>query len=96
MLLAAEFPGSEQVFLTGLAEAEDAAVWTYAASKGLAVVTKDADFAHMSASLGPPPEVLWLRTGNAPTRVVESLLRSRPAEVRAFLADPSAAVIELP
>ena len=54
-LLTAEFPGSEQVFLAGLATAGDRAVWAYAAARGLAVVSKDSDFAQMSAALGPPP-----------------------------------------
>ncbi len=95
-LLAAEYPGAEQVFLVGLAAADDRAVWAYAAARGLAVVSKDADFAALSASLGPPPKVVWLRVGNGPTRDVVNLLRSRVADVQAFLADPSAARIELP
>jgi predicted nuclease of predicted toxin-antitoxin system len=95
-LLAAEFPGSEQVFLAGLATAGDRAIWAYAAARGLAVVSKDEDFAKLSAALGPPPKVIWLRIGNGPTRVVDSLLRAREADVKAFLADPSAAVLELP
>ena len=95
-LLAAEFPGSEQVLLAGLARADDRAVWAYAAAHGLAVVSKDADFQRLSAALGPPPKVIWLRVGNGPTRVVESLLRSRAADIRAFLADPASALLELP
>jgi predicted nuclease of predicted toxin-antitoxin system len=69
-LLAAEFPGSEQVFTAGLATADDPVVWAYAAGRGLAVVSKDADFAALSASLVPPPKVIWLRIGNSPTRDV--------------------------
>ena len=95
-LLAAEFPGSEQVLLAGLARADDRAVWAYAATHGLAVVSKDTDFQRLSAALGPPPKVIWLRVGNGPTRVVESLLRLRAADIRAFLADPASALLELP
>jgi predicted nuclease of predicted toxin-antitoxin system len=95
-LLAAEFPGSEQALLAGLATADDRAVWAYAAARGLALVSKDADFQALSAALGPPPKVIWLRVGNGPTRVVEALLRSRVADIRAFLADPTAALLELP
>lgn len=95
-LLAAEFPGCEQVIAAGLAAADDRAVWAYAASHGLAVVSKDADFATLSAALGPPPKVIRLRIGNGPTRDVVALLRARTAEVQAFLADPAAAVLELP
>ena len=94
--LAAEFPSSEQVFLTGLSTADDRAVWAYAAARELAVVSKDDDFARLSAALGPPPKVVWLRVGNGPTRDVIALLRARVADVRAFLADPAAALLELP
>jgi predicted nuclease of predicted toxin-antitoxin system len=95
-LLANEFPGSEQVFLVRLATADDWAVWTYAAAHGLAVVSKDADFRNLSLTHGPPPKVIWLRIGNGPTRDVEMLLRSRTADIRAFLSDPAASVLELP
>ncbi len=95
-LLAAEFPGAEQVFTAGLATAGDRAVWTYAARRGLAVVSKDADFVALSATLGPPPKVIWLRIGNGPTDDVLALLRARAADVRTFLANPAADVFELP
>lgn len=95
-LLAVEFPGSEQVLPAGLAGADDRAVWDYAAARGLAVVSKDADFQLLSTALGPPPKVVWLRVGNGPTREIEALLRSRAADIRAFLSDPGSALLELP
>ena len=95
-MLAAEFPGSEQAFMAGLASADDQAVWAYAAARGLAVVSKDADFAALSAALGPPPKVIWLRVGNGPTRDVVALLRTRSSDIQIFLADPSAALLEIP
>jgi predicted nuclease of predicted toxin-antitoxin system len=60
------------------------------------MVSKDADFQALSAALGPPPKVIWLRIGNGPTRDVVALLRTRAADVRAFLADPTSALLELP
>lgn len=54
-LLAAEFPGCEQVLLAGLAGANDRAVWAYAAARGLAVVSNDADFRNRRRS-GPGPQ----------------------------------------
>lgn len=95
-LVAAEFPGCEQVLLAGLATAGDRAVWTYGATRGLAIVSKDADFVQLSATLGPPPKVVWLRVGNGPTRDVAALLRARAADIRAFLANSAAALLELP
>jgi predicted nuclease of predicted toxin-antitoxin system len=94
-LVAAEFPGSEQVLSAGLEAADDRAVWDYAAAQGLAVVSKDADFARLSDALGPPPKVVWLKVGNGPTRAVEALLRARVADIRVFLADPASALLEL-
>ena len=55
-LLAVEFPGCEKALLAGLATADDRAVWAYASARGLAVVSKDADFVAISALLGPPPK----------------------------------------
>ena len=94
-LVAAEFPGAEQVLLAGLETADDRAVWDYAAGRGLAVVSKDADFVRLSDALGPPPKVVWLRVGNGPTHAVEALLRARVADIRAFLANPASALLEL-
>ncbi len=84
------------MLLAGLANADDRAVWAYAAARGLAVVSKDADFRHLSMALGPPPKVIWLRVGNGPTRDVEALLRSRVADIRSFLSNSAASVPELP
>jgi predicted nuclease of predicted toxin-antitoxin system len=95
-LLATEFPQSEQVIGAGLATADDSTVWAYAAARDLAIVSKDSDFAQLSAALGPPPKVIWLRIGNGPTRDVVALLRARAADIRTFLADPRAALLMLP
>ncbi len=91
-----EFPGSEHVSLVGLADAPDGAVWDYAADRGLAVVSKDADFRRLSATLGLPPKVVWLHVGNGPTRSIEVLLRSRAPDIWTFLADPAKPMLELP
>jgi predicted nuclease of predicted toxin-antitoxin system len=95
-LLTAEYPGCEHVVAAGLSGADDRAVRSYAASKGLAVVSKDADFPALAALLGLPPKVIWLRVGNGPTQDVEDLLRQRASDVATFLADSSAALLELP
>lgn len=94
--LAAEYPGCQQVIAAGLSRADDRAVWAYAASAGLAIVSKDRDFVDLATSIGPPPKVIFLRVGNCPTREIEMLLRTRRADVMAFLADFSIALLELP
>ena len=82
--------------MASLANADDRTVWAYAAARGLAMVSKAADFQHLSTTLGPPPKVIWLRLGNGPTRDVEALLRSRALDIRALLSDPASSVLELP
>jgi predicted nuclease of predicted toxin-antitoxin system len=64
--LADLYPGSSQTRLLGLAEAVDRAIWRYAGSNGFVLVSLDADFAELAGLLGPPPKVIWLRSGNQP------------------------------
>src|SRR5207248_8847107 len=78
------FPGSTQVRLVGLAEAKDRAVWDYAKANDFVLVTHDSDFAEMAALLGPPPKVIWLRSGNHPTAVIERIFRGSAAAITAF------------
>lgn len=92
-LLAAEYPGSGHVRWFGLASAPDPAVWAFAAAGGYVIAAKDADFEQRSPLCGHPPKVVWLRVGNCPTSAVERLLRDRLAELLAFEADPTLALL---
>ncbi len=94
--LADLYPGSAHVRDLGLRGSTDDEVWRLAGQAGHAIVSKDADFFQRAVLFGPPPKVVWLRLGNGPTDAAERLLRSRVATVRAFAADPSAAVLRLP
>jgi predicted nuclease of predicted toxin-antitoxin system len=88
------FPGSVQVRLVGLGEADDHAIWDYAAGNGFAIVSLDADFAERAALIGPPPKVIWLRCGNQSTYFIESVLRDQAKAITAFEHD-SAACLEI-
>jgi predicted nuclease of predicted toxin-antitoxin system len=46
--LADLFPGSNQLRLLGLSEADDRAIWEYAKANRFILVTQDADFADMA------------------------------------------------
>lgn len=93
--LADLFPGSSQVRIASIDQVLDRTIWAYALEHGYTVVTQDSDFADLAFLLGPPPKVLWLRCGNAPTRHVEALLRRHAPTKLAFGEDTSAAVLEL-
>jgi len=89
------FPGTTQVRLVGLSDASDRAIWEYAKRNGFYVVSLDSDFSEMSALLGPPPKIIWLRCGNQPTAVIEKLLRSHADVLEQFDMDSASACIEI-
>jgi len=93
--LAELYPGSVHVRQLNLQAADDEAVWRHAATAGFAIVTKDDDFRQRGFVRGGPPKVIWVRLGNCTTDEVEALLRARNADVLAFEADPTAALLVL-
>lgn len=93
--LADLFPGSQQVRLLGLAQADDRVIWERAKADGWTLVTQDSDFADMAALYGAPPKVIWLRCGNQPTDAVEKLLRDHAAVIGTFEADKNADCLEI-
>ena len=93
--LADLFPGSSQVRLLGLAQADDSVVWQHAKANAFVLVTQDSDFADMTALYGPPPKVIWLRGGNQPTHAIETLLRDHAQAIAAFEQDTTATCLEI-
>jgi predicted nuclease of predicted toxin-antitoxin system len=93
--LADLYPGSNQIRLLGLEQADDRSVWEYARANGFTVISQDADFAEMASLLGPTPKVIWLRCGNQPTSVVEHLLRVHADAITAFERDEDVACLEV-
>ena len=88
--LADLFPGSAQVGLLGMAQADDRTIWRYAGANGFVLVSLNADFSEMAGLLGPPPKAIWLRCGNQPTKAIEDLLRAHSELIVAFDSDSSA------
>lgn len=93
--LADLFPGSNHVRQLQLERADDEVIWARAASDGLTIASKDSDFHQRSLVLGPPPKLIWLRVGNSPTDRIESLIRNRHQEIRAFIESPEGAFLVL-
>lgn len=88
--LADLFPGSSQVRLLNLSQADDRSVWQYAGASGFVLVSLDADFADMATLLGPPPKLIWLRRGNRPTAAIAAMLRDHAEAIAAFEQDAAA------
>jgi predicted nuclease of predicted toxin-antitoxin system len=47
-------------------------------------LTKDKDVVNLSLTLGPPPKVVVLQTGNCPTSQIESIVRSNAVRFAEF------------
>ncbi|MBW4458052.1 MAG: DUF5615 family PIN-like protein [Nostoc indistinguendum CM1-VF10] len=79
----------------GLEVKTDTAIWEFAKTNDFCIVTQDVDFAERSRLHGSPPKVVWLRCQNAPTKQVESLLRSGVEVIHKLLNNLSLHRIEL-
>ena len=88
-------PGSTQVRLLDLGQADDRRIWNVAKAGDFTIVLLDADLAELAHLRGPPPKVIWLRCGNQPMQFIADLLRSQAAAVQAFEDDHEAACLEL-
>jgi predicted nuclease of predicted toxin-antitoxin system len=93
--LADLFPESDQVRRLGLEQADDRIIWEHAKLNGFVLVTHDSDFADLSALLGVPPKVIWLRRGNQPTQTIEEILRKQAQTIEAFGLDDDADCLEI-
>lgn len=93
--LADIYPHSEQVTRLGLDRADDRLIWRYAREHGFTIVSQDADYAELASWLGPPPKVIWLRSGNQPWSAVARSLRSAASVIELFNGTPNAACLEL-
>jgi predicted nuclease of predicted toxin-antitoxin system len=89
------FPNSQQVRLLGMSESDDREIWRHSVANDFIIVTQDSDFADMAVLLGSPPKVLWLRCGNQPTSMVESLLRQQFEVIEAFVKDETVACLQI-
>lgn len=89
------YPASEHVRDRGLTSADDEAIWEFAKREQFAIVTKDEDFHARSIVHGHPPKVLWIRSGNCATDLVETLLRKNFADIHQFESDPGAGFLPL-
>ena len=65
----------------GLRGAEDPEIFQKARDIRSVVMTKDEDFIRLVERNGPPPQVIWVTSGNMPNARFKSLLKDIP-EVR--------------
>jgi predicted nuclease of predicted toxin-antitoxin system len=82
--LADLFPGSIHVASVGLGRTSDADIWEYARANQFTLLTKDKDFVNLSLTLGSPPKVVLLQTGNCSTSQIERIVRSNAVRFSEF------------
>jgi predicted nuclease of predicted toxin-antitoxin system len=91
--LLSDYPGSTQIALLGMEQADDREVWEYARTHDFAIVTRDSDYYDMSLIYGPPPKIIWLRTGNqTKAATLAALLNHREAIEQALLSEDRACI----
>lgn len=88
-------PSASHIVFHGLEHADDIAIWSFAASQGNTIVTKDADFNDIAALRGAPSRIIWLHIGNCTTATVEKILRDNAAAITQFANDAHGSVLKL-
>ena len=92
-LLENEYPGRTEHELGE--RAKDSEIWNYALGNGFTILSRDRDFAGMSAQRGHPPKVVRVDTGNSSTTAVAELIRDRASEMSQFEAQEETSLMEL-
>lgn len=93
--LADIYPFASHIILHGLENTEDSVIWSFAATEGYTIVTKDADFNDLAALHGSPPRVIWLNVGNCTTTTIEEILRRNVLVIEGFINNPKSSVLRL-
>ncbi len=94
-VLLPRFPGSCHVRDVGLTRDDDERIWQLAKDEGFIIVTKDNDFLARALVRGHPPQIVHICLGNASTRQLADLLRTRADEIEKFVAASTESVFML-
>ncbi len=86
-LLADLYPDTIHMRSISLTASDDTAIWDFARQHDFVLVSKDEDFHVRSLLIGPPPKVLWVRSGNCSTELIETLLRKNYALIEQFVTE---------
>jgi predicted nuclease of predicted toxin-antitoxin system len=90
LVLAKNFDAAFHVMDLGLERAHDRELWQYARDHGFTLMTKDKDFYHLSLLYGPPPKIIWLRTGNMTAQALIDFVQSALPALNAFAFEENA------
>jgi predicted nuclease of predicted toxin-antitoxin system len=95
-LIRVEFPDISHVKELGLIDFNDFDIFQFARSNGFdAILTLDEDFHYIQIAHGPPPKIIWLRTGNCSTKALASVIISHSEIIRNLEMDASLDCLEI-
>lgn len=89
------FPGTAQVKRLGLMNKSDKEIWEYAKNNHYILVTFDSDFYDLSITLGSPPKLIWIKSGNLTRKNLLNLLLAKIEEIKLFHLDSEISCLEL-
>jgi predicted nuclease of predicted toxin-antitoxin system len=77
---------AEHVLDIDLHNADDSAIWDYAASQAAIILSKDEDFPHrQNQNPQKAPTIIWLRMGNTSRRVLLERIQSVLPEIEELI-----------
>ncbi len=79
----------------GLEKEDDPVIWQYALDHKLHILTKDKDFNGIQSLKGFPPKIIWLRTGNVPTKYIIKLLSENYRLIYQFIGNDDMGILEV-
>jgi predicted nuclease of predicted toxin-antitoxin system len=88
-------PEAKQVRQINLENSSDKQIWEYAKEHDFTIVTFDGDFYDFSLVWGHPPKIVWIRSYNQTTKIVDEILRKHFNTLLDFQDDKELACLEL-
>lgn len=94
-LLEEQFPGAIHINQVDQQRMTDQQIWDYAKKEGFIIVTYDEDFNDLQTLLGFPPKVIWLRFGNATTKMIASKIMENNTNIKELSTENEIGLLEI-
>ena len=88
-LISKYFTNVKHVRQLGLVDASDEEIWLYAKLNECTIITFDSDFIDFAILRNAPPQIIWLRFGNASNNKIADKLIANSSVINDFLVDKS-------
>lgn len=75
--------------------AKDLEIWNYAKTNEFIIITNDEDFLNLLLSLGFPPKIVLLRTGNQSTQFITDILIRHFTDISSMQKDSKTGILQL-